>query len=314
MRIEQLKFFLALVKHRAFHAAAHSLDITQQALSSSIKSLEREFGVTLIKRSRAGCTLTPDGEIFLNYARKCLDDHERIRSYFSGRSSGRNIRSSLDVIFTNSFLSTCTSEAISAFSHEYPEIKINVKVMNDDKMEDYIRNAGKSDYLFLRSVPFTEDGKIVREFMPKGRDVELLKKNHYLACVAKSSILDDDREISLREILEFPMVLSREKGQACTPLQYVLNLYKKPNIIMTTPSFFSWAQSVGQNIGVGFTQEIFIQPDLVRRMLADQIRFIRLKERIGAYLGVILPPRPSAEVQYLFRKITSGLEAPCGIL
>ena len=89
-------------------------------------------------------------------------------------------------------------------------------------------------------------------------------------------------------------------------MQYVLNLYKNPNIIMTTPSFFSWAQSVGQNTGVGFTQEIFVQLDLVRKMLTDHIHFIRLKERIGAYLGVVLPPRPSAEVQYFFHKIISS--------
>ena len=306
MRIEQLKFFLALTRLRSFHAAAQALGITQQALSSSIKSLENEFGVTLVTRRRTGCTLTADGEIFLNYARKCLDDHERICSYFAGKNNGWNIQNSLDVIFTNSFLSTCTSEAISAFRHEYPDIKINVKVMNERKMECYIRGAGKNDYLFLCSVPFTEDGEIVREFMPRARNVELLKKNHYLACVARSSILADEREISLRKILDFPMVLSSEKGQACTPLQYVLNLYKNPNNIMTTPSFFSWAQSVGQNIGVGFTQEIFVQLDLVRKMLADHIHFIRLKERIGAYLGVVLPPRPSAEVQYFFHKIISS--------
>ena len=108
--------------------------------------------MTLVTRRRTGCTLTADGEIFLNYARKCLDDHERICSYFAGKNNGWNIQNSLDVIFTNSFLSTCTSEAISAFRHEYPDIKINVKVMNERKMEGYIRGAGKNDYLFLCSL------------------------------------------------------------------------------------------------------------------------------------------------------------------
>lgn len=314
MRIDQLKFFLALARHRSYHVAAAHLGVTQQALSSSIKALENEFKATLIKRSRSGCTLTADGELFLHYARKSLDDYERIRSYFGGRSRAGAARGrSLDVIFTNSFLSTCVSGAISAFSREYPDIAINVKVMNDRKMEEYIRKADHADYVFLRSVPFAEDGEILREFMPEGRDIQLLKKNLYLACVSRRSILADEREISLRAILDFPMVLSSEKGQTCTPLQAVLNLYRRPTISMTTPSFFSWAQAVGQNIGVGFTQEIFIRLDLIRKVLADEVHFIRLKEKIGAYLGVTLPPSPNPEVRYLFDKITSTLEDPNGV-
>lgn len=314
MRIEQLKFFLALARHRSYHAAAKSLSVTQQALSSSIKALESEFKATLVRRGRTGCSLTADGELFLHYAQKSLDDYERIRSYFGGRRQvGATRRRSLDVIFTNSFLSTCISGAISAFSREYPDTAINVKVMNDRKMEEYIRRADHGDYLFLRSVPFTEDGEIIREFMPAERDIQLLKKNFYLACVSRHSILADKRELSLAKILDFPMVLSSEKGQACTPLQAVLSRYRQPTISMTTPSFFSWAQAVGQNIGVGFTQELFIQLDMIRKVLAEQVHCIRLKEKIGAYLGVVLPPAPGPETEYLFEKINTTLEDPHGV-
>lgn len=314
MRIDQLKFFLALATYRTYHGAAAHLNVTQQALSSSVKALENEFKATLVNRSRTGCTLTADGEIFLHYARKSLDDYDRLRSYFGGRRRVGAARGrSLDVIFTNSFLSTCVSGAISAFSREYPDIAIDVKVMNDRKMEDYIRDAGHADYVFLRSVPFSEDGEIIREFMPAGHDIQLLKKNFYLACVSRRSILADERELSLRKILDFPMVLSSEKGQICTPLQAVLNGYKRPTISMSTPSFFSWAQAVGQNIGVGFTQEIFIRLDLIRKVLADQVQCIRLKEKIGAYLGVLLPPAPGPEVRYLFDRIIASLDDPNGV-
>ena len=53
--------------------ASHELYISQPALSSSVKELERELGIEIFTRSSQGIALTVDGAEFLTYARQVLD-------------------------------------------------------------------------------------------------------------------------------------------------------------------------------------------------------------------------------------------------
>ena len=66
--IRQLRIFLTLEETRSFTGAASQLQITQSAVSHSIKSLESLLNCTLIERLGKKCILTPHGEVFLHHA------------------------------------------------------------------------------------------------------------------------------------------------------------------------------------------------------------------------------------------------------
>lgn len=59
MTFEQLKSFLAVVKHNHFTLASQELFISQSSISKHIKSLEKEIGIELFKREHRTITLTP---------------------------------------------------------------------------------------------------------------------------------------------------------------------------------------------------------------------------------------------------------------
>lgn len=61
MRLEQLQYFVQVVESHSFNRAAQKLNITQPALTNSIRSLEEELGVQLLIRSRRGCVPTSWG-------------------------------------------------------------------------------------------------------------------------------------------------------------------------------------------------------------------------------------------------------------
>lgn len=61
MRLEQLQYFIQVVESHSFNKAAQKLNITQPALTNSIRSLEEELGVQLLVRSRKGCVPTAWG-------------------------------------------------------------------------------------------------------------------------------------------------------------------------------------------------------------------------------------------------------------
>ena len=61
MRLEQLQYFIQVVESHSFNKAAQKLNITQPALTNSIRALEEELGVQLLVRSRRGCVPTAWG-------------------------------------------------------------------------------------------------------------------------------------------------------------------------------------------------------------------------------------------------------------
>lgn len=73
MRIKQLEYLEAVIETGSINEAAKRLYLTQPSLSSAIKDLEKEMGITILQRSNAGVRLTADGREFMNYAKQILD-------------------------------------------------------------------------------------------------------------------------------------------------------------------------------------------------------------------------------------------------
>ena len=63
MRVEQLEIFLTVADHGSISRAAQQHFISQQGVSSIIKSLERDLGTKLFLRSASGLHLTDKGAL-----------------------------------------------------------------------------------------------------------------------------------------------------------------------------------------------------------------------------------------------------------
>ncbi len=72
MFIRQLSYLIALDKHRHFGRAAESCHVSQPALSNGIRELERELGITIIKRNRSFEGITAEGERVIQWVRQVL--------------------------------------------------------------------------------------------------------------------------------------------------------------------------------------------------------------------------------------------------
>ncbi|MBT1176447.1 LysR family transcriptional regulator [Bifidobacterium callimiconis] len=73
MTLLQLKYIVKIVECGSMNEASHELYISQPALSSAVKELEKEMGIEIFTRSSQGIALTVDGAEFLTYARQVLD-------------------------------------------------------------------------------------------------------------------------------------------------------------------------------------------------------------------------------------------------
>jgi LysR family transcriptional activator of glutamate synthase operon len=80
VEIRQLSYVEAVARYGGFTRAAERLHVAQSAVSSQVRSLEVELGVTLFARTTRKVALTPAGEMFVARARRILAELDGARS------------------------------------------------------------------------------------------------------------------------------------------------------------------------------------------------------------------------------------------
>jgi len=76
MELRHLRYFVGVGEEQHFGRAADRLGVAQPALSRQIQDLEREMGFLLFDRLPRGVQLSAAGKLFLNDARRILQDVE----------------------------------------------------------------------------------------------------------------------------------------------------------------------------------------------------------------------------------------------
>ena len=89
-RFESLAVFAAVAEQRGFAAAARALNMSPPAVTRAVAALERHLGVTLFHRSTRAVSLTDEGTVLLDRARRILADlREAEQIAMGGRSVPR---------------------------------------------------------------------------------------------------------------------------------------------------------------------------------------------------------------------------------
>ncbi len=87
MRIEQLKYVIAIAENGSFNKASEMLYVAQPSLTNSIRELEKEIGIIIFNRSGRGVTLTNDGLEFLQNARQVVHQYDILEEKYTGSGS-----------------------------------------------------------------------------------------------------------------------------------------------------------------------------------------------------------------------------------
>ena len=71
-----LGFFSVLASSGSLGYAARELGITTAAVSKRLAQIEERLGISLVNRTTRRMSLTPEGEVYLEHARKILSEIE----------------------------------------------------------------------------------------------------------------------------------------------------------------------------------------------------------------------------------------------
>ena len=82
MNIQYLKYAIEVEKNKSISKAAKNLYMGQPNLSRAIKELEDSLGIVIFERNSKGITVTPNGEEFLQYAKRILSQIDELEEIY----------------------------------------------------------------------------------------------------------------------------------------------------------------------------------------------------------------------------------------
>ncbi|MES2939391.1 MAG: LysR substrate-binding domain-containing protein [Pseudomonadota bacterium] len=130
MDLRHLRYFIAVAEERSFLKAAERLHISQPPLSTQIKDLETELGVTLLERSSKGILLTVAGQVFYGEARAVLARVEHAR--ISMQRASRGEEGLLSIGFISVVDYSFMPEALKRFRNKYPAVQVQLHELTTD--------------------------------------------------------------------------------------------------------------------------------------------------------------------------------------
>ncbi|GAA4856004.1 LysR family transcriptional regulator [Saccharopolyspora rosea] len=134
--LEQL---IALAEERSFTRAARRVHLTQQALSTSIRGLEREVGVQLVDRSGGRVRLLPAGEALVADARvlRGLANAALHRTRSIGRDGAETVR----IGHTPAVTGEEVTALLARVRAEHPDLRCDVRQFFPDALRAGLGNG-----------------------------------------------------------------------------------------------------------------------------------------------------------------------------
>jgi len=145
----ELGFFAALGGCTSLSGAARELGISTAAVSKRLSQIEARLGVALVNRTTRRMSLTPDGELLLEHARRILGeiaDLDQLLSAAKDQPKGQ-----LRVNATLGFGRLHIAPAISRYVLRYPEVDVQLQLsvnpppLTDDQFDLCIRFGAPGD-------------------------------------------------------------------------------------------------------------------------------------------------------------------------
>ena len=124
--VSDLAFFVRLVQCGSLVATAQELGVTPPAVSRRLSALERRLGIRLLNRTTRSLAATPEGERYLEQARRILEDIAQLEHELSGsRSEPQGL---LRVDATLGFGRRHIAPLVSEFVTRYPKIDLQLQL------------------------------------------------------------------------------------------------------------------------------------------------------------------------------------------
>lgn len=298
MTLRQLQYVLTVATKGSISEAAKTLFVSQPSLTSAVRDLEDEVGITLFNRTNRGTVVTSEGEEFLAYARQVVDQVDLLEQKYSGKKRGRQ-----DFCVSAqhySFVVEAFVDVLRDYGGDEYDFRIR-ETQTYEIIEDVAKLRSQVGVLYLNR----ENEKVLRKTL---QTHELLFTRLFVAkphvFIGSKNPLANKEVITLRDLAPFPR-LSYEQGEHNSfyfAEEIQSTLERKKNILVRDrATLFNLIIGLnGYTICSGVISKALNNPDIVSRPLRVddymEIGYITHKRVRPSRLGELFIQRLIARV------------------
>ncbi|MCY3877089.1 MAG: LysR family transcriptional regulator, partial [Rhodobacteraceae bacterium] len=258
MKLQHLKYFVAVFEEGSFSSGARRVNATQSGLSMHVRQLEDRYQVQLLYRSSTGVTPTEAGKRFYRDAvrvmRAATEAEVNLRA-LSGAVTG-HVTVGLMPTFTRAVL----GPALLRFAKDFPNVKITVREAYSAELFRQVL-AGELDFAVVPA--FDADMRLRASLMGTDRE--------YLVVSCESGIVAD-RPVRLADLSPLDLVLpTRENVRRRKIDQYIATHGIETGRLIELDSMFTTLDLVARSDWATILPGILCLPDLTsdrRRVIA----------------------------------------------
>ena len=289
---ELYRIFYVVAKNRNITKESKELNISQPAISKSIKNLEEQLGGQLFFRTKRGVILTDEGKEFYKYISQAIEYIYNAENKFSDLVNLETgcIKIGISTTLTKEFL----LPYLEKFHYLYPKIDIQIVTSYTDDLMTKLKN-GLIDILILNL-----------NNKNYGNDIEIIKCRKIQDCFVVGEKFKSlaSQELSFNELNNYPLLLQAKGSSTREFLDDVAkanNITLKPNIELASYSLVSEFVKIG--FGIGYVTRDYVKSAIKNKELFE----LNLKEKIpNRYIGIALSKNhiPSFSTRKIIKIIT----------
>lgn len=259
MDLRLLRYFVALAEELHFSRAAQRLSISQPPLSTAIKQMEEDLGVSLFERNSKAVSLTQAGMALYPEALKVLAQLENARN--ATREVGHGRRGRLAVGFVGGMLLRGLPELLAQYEQEHPGVTITLREMGSaDQVQAIARGQLSAGFLHANLLPAELDSLIV------GNEafVACLPEGHRLAQATSLQVA----QLRLETIVLFARDIS--PGYYDSVIAMCADAGFSPRIKHEVSHWLTALVLVSRGVGVALIPDAFVRAGI------DGVRYVPL--------------------------------------
>lgn len=258
MNILHLKYAVEIANTKSISKAAENLYMGQPNLSRAMKELEESLGITIFRRTSRGITITPEGEEFLQYARRIVRQVDEVENLYK---NGKIEKKTFSVSVPRA---SYVANAFTAFSALLPvDTPIEIVYRETDSMGTIRGIVDEDNDLGVIRYQTSFDRYFRTLFAERKLTAETITEFSYVLLLSRSHPLADRPDVTPRELSDYIEITHADSYVPSLPLidvkkaelsEYVdkrIFVYERASqyeLLERVPNTFMWVSPVSQQI------------------------------------------------------------------
>ena len=230
LNVQSLRYVVQVSALGSINKAAEVLFISQPSLSRAIQEVENQTGIIIFNRTSKGVIPTHEGEVFIEKAKKLLNDFDELENSYAVHTSGRKDEISLAIGIERHY--PAIFAAMQFYNHRCKNTDKYVNLILREGNREELVNLVSAGVLSMGNVHFMSDDRqsFLAELESLSLDYTLLSECPVCAQVAEDHPLAGEESVTLEMLRPYPRVAFLDED--FTGINYASDIiqYDKNNI------------------------------------------------------------------------------------